>query len=79
MAVPLVLAALKPPGAAGCRKRFLRRGIEPFALGAVAIAIILNVAFLAPLRDDLGLGRPGPPSRPDAADVRHVAATSRRG
>jgi hypothetical protein len=48
VAGPLGLAALKHWGADWLPKRFLRRGIEPFALGAVALAIILNVAFLRP-------------------------------
>jgi hypothetical protein len=48
IAAPLMLATLKNSGLTWLPKSLVRRGMEPWALGAVAIAIILNVAFLRP-------------------------------
>jgi MFS family permease len=48
VAAPLVLAALKHTDGGWLPHRLVRRGMEPYALGAVAVAIILNVAFLRP-------------------------------
>ena len=48
VAVPLVLAAIKRSGLPWLPRRLLRRGIEPYALGTVAIAIVLNLVFLQP-------------------------------
>jgi hypothetical protein len=48
VAAPLVLAALKHTDGRWLPRRLVRRGVEPYALGAVAVAIILNVAFLQP-------------------------------
>jgi hypothetical protein len=45
---PLVLAALQRRGLHWLPKRLVRRGMEPYALGAVAIAIVLNLTFLQP-------------------------------
>jgi len=48
VAAPLVLAAIQHSGVRWLPKRLIRRGVEPYALGAVAIAIFLNVVFLRP-------------------------------
>jgi hypothetical protein len=48
VAVPLVLAAIRRNGLEWLPRRLVRRGLEPYALGTVALAIILNVAFLQP-------------------------------
>jgi hypothetical protein len=48
VAVPLVLAAIQRCGVPWLPRRLLRRGVEPYALGAVGIAIILNLVFLQP-------------------------------
>jgi hypothetical protein len=45
---PMGLAALKHWGIDRLPKPLVKRGIEPYALAAVAIAIILNVVFLRP-------------------------------
>jgi hypothetical protein len=48
VAAPLLLAALQHSGLRWLPKPLVRRGMEPFALGVVALAIILNVVFLRP-------------------------------
>ena len=48
VAVPLVLAAIERNGLAWLPRRLVRRGMEPYAFGTVALAIILNVVFLQP-------------------------------
>jgi hypothetical protein len=48
VAVPLVLAALHNSGVQWLPRKLVRRGMEPYALGTVAIAIILNLVFLQP-------------------------------
>jgi hypothetical protein len=48
VAVPLVLAALRNSGVQWLPRKLVRRGMEPYALGTVAIAIILNLVFLQP-------------------------------
>jgi hypothetical protein len=45
---PLVLAALQRRGLHWLPRPLVRRGMEPYALGAVAIAVILNIVFLQP-------------------------------
>jgi hypothetical protein len=45
---PLVLAALQRRGLHWLPRPLVRRGMEPWALGAVAIAVILNIVFLQP-------------------------------
>jgi hypothetical protein len=58
--VPLVLAALQRRGLHWLPRPLVRRGMEPYALGAVAIAIILNLVFLQPFELTwawAGLGR----------------------
>jgi hypothetical protein len=48
VAAPLVLAAIQHTGHHWLPRRLIRRGVEPYALGAVAIAIFLNLLFLRP-------------------------------
>ncbi len=48
VAAPLALAAIRHTGGRWLPKPLVRRGVEPYALGAVAIAILLNVIFLRP-------------------------------
>ena len=48
VAAPLALAAIQHSGARWLPKPLIRRGVEPYALGAVAIAIFLNLVFLRP-------------------------------
>jgi len=48
VATPLVLAAIRRNGLQWLPRRLVRRGLEPYALGTVALAIILNVVFLQP-------------------------------
>jgi len=45
---PLLLAAVQHTGARWLPRPLVRRGVEPYALGAVAVAILLNVGFLRP-------------------------------
>jgi hypothetical protein len=45
---PLGLAALKHWGVERLPKRLVSRGVEPYALATVALAIVLNVVFLRP-------------------------------
>jgi hypothetical protein len=47
VAAPLLMAAIERTGAHWPRP-LVRRGVQPYALGAVAIAIFLNVVFLRP-------------------------------
>ena len=48
VAAPLALAAIQHSGARWLPKSLIRRGVEPYALATVAIAIFLNVVFLRP-------------------------------
>jgi hypothetical protein len=48
VATPLVLAAIRRNGLQWLPRRLVRRGLEPYALGTVALAIILNIVFLQP-------------------------------
>jgi len=48
VAAPLALAAIHRTGIRWLPKSLVRRGVEPYALGAVAIAVFLNVVFLRP-------------------------------
>jgi hypothetical protein len=48
VAAPLALAAIQRTGSRWLPKSLIRRGVEPYALGAVVIAIFLNVVFLRP-------------------------------
>jgi hypothetical protein len=48
VAAPLALAAIHRTGSRWLPTRLVRRGVEPYALGAVAVAVFLNVVFLRP-------------------------------
>jgi hypothetical protein len=48
VAVPLVFAAIQHTGRQWLPARLTRHGLQPYALGAVAIAIFLNLVFLRP-------------------------------
>jgi hypothetical protein len=63
VAIPLVFAALQRHGLHWLPRPLVRRGLEPYALGAVALAIVLNVVFLPMF--ELGWAWAGLARKPD--------------